>query len=119
MRNPIPETPWVISLRIQREKKGDYTQAARKRGMKLLPWIIEQCDEAVEKGNMTTETTEIKTNKYAVRSVDNANCLGIIRAESLEEATALAAEKFDYDPQDLIVLENPLGEGRMHIGKNY
>jgi hypothetical protein len=53
MRNPIPETPWVLELRIPREKKGDYTQAARKRGMKLLPWIIEQCDEAVEKGNMT------------------------------------------------------------------
>jgi hypothetical protein len=48
MRNPIPETPWVISLRIQREKKGDYTQAARKRGMKLLPWIIETLDREAD-----------------------------------------------------------------------
>jgi hypothetical protein len=45
MRNPVPETPWVLELRIPREKKGDYTQAARKRGMKLLPWIIQQCDK--------------------------------------------------------------------------
>lgn len=56
--------------------------------------------------------------KYAVRTVNDCNALGIIEAQSLEQAVRRATKQWDIDEADLIVIENPMGEGRIHIGKH-